>query len=559
MNKKRTVVLLKIFTLIFFFIESGCPANTMNDTNLKTSNADTRPSLSGVWVADNGDGTYKNPILYADYSDPDVIRVGGDYYMTASSFSSIPGLPILHSTDLVNWELIGYALSKYPNDSFDTPQHGKGVWAPSIRYQNDYFYIYWGDPDDGVYMVRTKNIRGRWEPPVLVLPGRGLIDSCPFWDDDGQAYLVHGWAASRIEVNSLLTLHKMNSEGTQAEPDGIHIFDGNSGNQTIEGPKMYKRNGYYYILAPAGGVPTGWQLAMRSKDILGPYEDKVVLEQGSTVVNGPHQGGWVQTESGQSWFLHFQDAEAYGRIVHLQPVTWQDDWPNMGVFNESTSKQEPVLTYEKPDVSLESPIVTPPETDEFDGTAIGLQWQWQANPKLTWQAKLAGTDYLRLFPLALPAPSKNLWDAGNVLLQKFPAPDFTATTKMTFVPKGEGKRSGLVVMGADYACLSVTYNDGDYFLSQITCKDADKGRDEKTVDQIKLPGNSVYLRVTVTGPDAECTFSYSPDGQNYSQLGQSFTAVPGRWIGAKVGLFCVRTERSKTGGYADFDFFRISR
>lgn len=500
--------------------------------------------------------TYKNPILYADYSDPDVIRVGQDYYMTASSFSCIPGLPVLHSRDLVHWTLIGHALPRYPNEIFNQPQHGKGVWAPSIRYQNNMYYIYWGDPDAGIYMVRSNCPSGPWEEPVLVLPGIGLIDPCPLWDDDGNAYLIHAWAASRAGVNSLLTVHPMNPEGTKVNPDGKHVFDGNDHQPTTEGPKFYKRNGYYYILAPAGGVKTGWQLALRSRNIYGPYDHKVVLEQGSSPVNGPHQGGWIQTPSGQSWFLHFQDQEAYGRVIHLQPITWQEDWPLMGRYNDRNGKWEPVLSYKKPECKDNFDIVYPMESDEFNGDELGLQWQWQANPRLTWYAMLRNTDHLRLFAEKLPQ-EKTLWDAGNLLLQKFPGPAFTATTKVTFKPLEHGTRTGLVIMGKDYACLSMTESNNIFSLSQITCTNAHKGSQEKVIEETTLSENTVFLRVTVTEPEAICQFSYSTNGKSFHNLGGPFAAKPGIWVGAKVGLFCIRNQNVSNGGYADFDWFRI--
>ena len=513
--------------------------------------------VSKVWTPDNMNGTYMNPVIYADYSDPDVIRVKDDYYMTSSSFSCLPGLPILHSKDLVNWTLIGHALAKYPNGLFDKPQHGKGAWAPSFRYHNNLFYIYWGDPDAGIYMIRSKSPLGPWEKPVLVLPGIGMIDPCPLWDDDDKAYLVHAWAASRAGVNSLLTVHRMNTDGTKAIGQGKHVYDGNDDNPTIEGPKFYKWNGYYYILAPAGGVKTGWQLALRSKDVYGPYETKIVLEQGSTSINGPHQGGLVQTPFGQSWFIHFQDQKAYGRVVHLQPVTWQDGWPLMGRYNEHTDKYEPVLTFQKPDIQNTFPIANPVESDEFNTDELGLQWQWQANPKLTWYALLRDSHYLRLYPEEMPQDSANLWNAGNLLLQKFPAPNFTAATKVTFTPKGPGKCTGLVIMGQDYACLTMKQTEKGFSLAQVTCKDAAGGKPEKIIEETPLPGNMVYLRVRVTEPNAECRFSYSSDGKQFQNLGESFPAKPGKWIGAKVGLFCVREQNARTGGYADFDWFRI--
>ena len=566
----------QVILILTAILESGILADIKNNSEIiakvskntisqnillpeeNSASKSTLPNTSDCWIADNGNGTYNNPILYADYSDPDVVRVEDDYYMTASSFSSIPGLPVLHSKDLVNWKIIGYALGKYPVDEFDRPQHGNGVWAPGIRYHNNYFYIYWGDPDNGIYMVRSKNISGSWEKPVLILPGKGLIDPCPFWDDDGQAYLVHAWAASRAGVKSLLTLRKMNDEGTMVEPEGKHIFDGHDNHPTIEGPKIYKRNGYYYIFAPAGGVKTGWQVALRSKNIYGPYEDKIVLEQGSTNINGPHQGGWVDSPTGQSWFIHFQDCDAYGRIVHLQPLNWEDNWPEIGSFNEINCKFEPVSTHKKPVSPIESPVIGPLTDDEFNSDSLGLQWQWQANPKLTWYTLSTQTEYLRLFSHPIPEDGINLRDAGNVLLQKFPAPDFTATTRMTLTPMGEETRAGLTVMGYSYACLTLSQKNNKMTLTLVNCIDGQKGNNEQVIDEITIDSDTVYLRVQVAAPDAKCQFSYSLDDKQYSLIGQKFIATSNRWIGAKVGIFCDRNRsKSHHGGYADFDWFRI--
>src|SRR5688572_10572756 len=256
--------------------------------------------VSNVWKADNGNGTYKNPIIHADYSDPDAIRVGNDYYMISSSFNAVPGLPILHSKDLVNWTLIGHALKRQvPIDHFSNVQHGGGVWAPAIRYHKNEFYIYYPDPDFGIYLTKAKNIKGPWSEPVLVESGKGLIDPCPLWDDDGKVYLVHAFAGSRAGIKSILVIKQMNTEGTKTTSDGVMVYDGHVADPTIEGPKFYKRNGYYYIFAPAGGVPTGWQLVLRSKNVYGPYERKVVMDQGKSPINGPHQGAWVTTQTGE--------------------------------------------------------------------------------------------------------------------------------------------------------------------------------------------------------------------------------------------------------------------
>ncbi|MAN29389.1 glycoside hydrolase family 43 protein [Mesonia oceanica] len=516
--------------------------------------------VSEVWVADQGDGTYKNPILHADYSDPDVTRAGDDYYMTSSSFNAAPGLPILHSKDLVNWELINYALPKQvPIEHFNTPQHGNGVWAPAIRYHNNEFYIYWGDPDFGIYMVKTNDPAGEWSAPILVMEAKGAIDPCPLWDEDGKAYLVHAWAGSRAGVKSLLTVHKMTPDGTKVLDEGRHVFDGHENHPTIEGSKFYKRNGYYYIFAPAGGVSTGWQLILRSKNVYGPYEEKVVLEQGSTKINGPHQGAWVETPQGEDWFYHFQDVDAYGRIVHLQPMSWKNDWPVMGEDKDGNGIGEPVLEYKKPKVGKPYKVVTPKETDEFTEDSLGIQWQWNANPNLLWYAKLPGNDYLRLFSIAQPEEAKNLWEAPNILLQKFPAPVFTARSKITLVPEDADKsrKVGLIVMGRDYFTLTITQKNGEYYLQQTEAKNADKGSEEEIVNEKRLKSNTVYVKVEVAAPKAECQFMYSENGKKYKEIGEPFNARVGKWMGAKVGLFSISPSGAKRGGYADIEYFRI--
>ncbi|TQI69311.1 beta-xylosidase [Gramella sp. Hel_I_59] len=524
--------------------------------------AQQKEHTSKVWIADNGDGTYTNPILHADYSDPDVARIGDDYYMTASSFNTSPGLPILHSKDMVNWKLINYALPKQvPTQTFEVPQHGNGVWAPSIRTHNNELYIYWGDPDFGIYMVKTSDPKGNWENPVLVMEGKGLIDPSPLWDEDGKAYLVHAYAGSRAGVKSLLTVNKMNEEGTKVLDAGRHVFDGHDAHPTVEGSKFYKRNGYYYIFAPAGGVATGWQLILRSKDIYGPYDEKVVLEQGTTSINGPHQGAWVETPEGEDWFYHFQDVDAYGRIVHLQPMIWENDWPVMGEDLDGNGIGEPVKTHEKPNVGKDYPIVTPRESTEFEADSLGLQWQWQANPQVVWHAKLPGKDYLRLFSIKVQDDYQNLWMTPNLLLQKFPAPDFTVTTKLKLFPQeaDKGKSAGLIIMGMDYATLTLTHDAEGYIIKQTEAINAIDGAEEIRIIEERIATNEVIFRVEVSAPDAMCQFSYSENGKDFTKVGKPFKAQPGKWIGAKVGLFSVSTQESKRGGYADVEYFRITK
>ncbi len=517
------------------------------------------PYVSSAWSPDLGNGNYKNPIIYADYSDPDLCRVGDDYFLTASSFNCVPGLPILHSQDLVNWEIVNYALQRLvPEEQFNIANHGCGVWAPAIRFHNNEFYIFWGDPDNGIYMVKTSDIYGNWDEPILVKAGKGLIDTCPIWTDDNRCFLVHGYAGSRAGLKSILGLLELSPDGTTAISNDKIIYDGHEDNVTIEGPKIYFFDGYYYIMCPAGGVKTGWQLAMRSTNIDGPYEWKVVMAQRSTNINGPHQGGLVDTPDGKEWwFINFQDLFAYGRVLHLNPVNWQDGWPIIGA-NPQNYCGEPVTTYHKPNLP-QQPICNPSESDNFTNNFLSLQWQWHANPQATWFFTDQLHSRLRLFTVPNNQNYKNLWDTPNLLLQKFPAPDFTVTIALRFTPdpRFTGERAGFVVMGMDYATLVLENTPQGIRLTHNICTNANHGETETQLsDPITIePTQLIYLRLIVKnqGGKALCSFAYSFTGTNFTPFPQSFEAREGKWIGAKFGFFATRTAFTNDGGYLDIE------
>lgn len=520
--------------------------------------AQAKINYSKVWVADAGDGTYKNPILNADYSDPDVIRVGNDYYMTASSFNCIPGLPILHSKDMINWELVNYALQKQPPfDVYDKPQHGNGVWAPCIRFHNNAFYIYYPDPDFGIYRVKATDPKGVWSAPILVKSGKGLIDPAPFWDEDGKAYLGFAFAGSRAGIKSILAICSMNPEGSVANDDAVLVIDGHETDGTIEGPKLYKRNGYYYIFAPAGGVSTGWQTVLRSKNIFGPYENKKVMDQGKTTINGPHQGAWVQTQTAEDWFFHFQDKGTYGRVLHLEPMKWVDNWPVIGADVDNNGIGEPVASYKKPNVGKSYPIATPADSDEFNDSKLGLQWQWHANPQVYWgfPSKLG---FYTLFCRPKPEQALNLFDIPNLLLQKFPAEEFTSTAKMTFNSRFDGEYTGLVVVGMDYSFLRVKQQKGKLYLSQVSCKNADKKDLETESESVKIGNKTFYLQVKVK-KEGICSFSFSLDGENFTPFGTDFKSREGKWIGSKIGFVAAREGIINDAGSVSIDWFRVTK
>lgn len=526
---------------------------------------------SEVWCPDNGDGTYTNPVINADYSDPDVCVVGEDYYLTASSFNCIPGLPILHSKDLVNWEIIGHALKGIePESVYNLPSHGNGVWAPSIRYHNGEFYIYWGDPDYGVFMVKTKDPSGDWEKPVCVVSGIGNIDSTPLWDDDGRCYLVSAYANSRSRFASVIVVRELSADGTKAIGDPVIVFDGNgTENRTCEGPKFYKRDGWYWIMCPAGGVSTGFQLAMRAKNPYGPYECKKVLAQGKSDVNGPHQGAWVHTAFGEDWFLHFQDKGCYGRVVHLQPVEWKDNWPVMGIDNDGDFCGNPVKTYRKPKTSKAWPIQNPVESDEFNQPILGKQWQWHANYNQFFGMPTAFGTY-RIYNHTLSEDFVNLWEVPNLLLQKTPADKFTATAKVRVTAKDQNQFGGIIMMGLDYSAIVVKRVGDEFELQQITCLKADKGKPEKVdvlaklkpteVDKIDYQPaihEDIYLRMTVD--EGVCNFAYSLDGKKYKKVGESFKMREGKWIGAKIGFVAAEPASKANKGWLDADWFHVTK
>lgn len=481
--------------------------------------------------------SYKNPILPYDYSDPDVIRVGDTYLMTSSSFNNVPGLQILASKDLVHWEIVDAAIrGRLPGYKDGDRVLGNFVWAPSIREHDGRIYIFYGDPDRGIYCVRSKAFSRQhsafsikfpleWEDPVLVIAAKGYIDPCPLWDEDGRVWLCNALAGSRAGLKSVLLMAELNSDALSVKTPSRIIFDGHEQHPTCEGPKLYKRNGYYYIMHPAGGVKTGWQVVQRSKNIYGPYELKVTLEQGKTAVNGPHQGGWVETPEGDSWFIHFQDVGAAGRIVHLQPVRWVNDWPEMGLNGKPVYGESRLTWF---DIGGRT-YANFARRDEFDQIQLGLDWQWAGgyiDPK--WYYCDAANSLLRLYS----AP-RNKELIPNMLLQKIPAEAFIATARVRFMPNKDKK-----MQGAEQAGMIVF------------------GRQIFTL-QVPVTGEWCYLRL-VMSDQQQGQFYTSTNGKKWTPSGEPFQAVEGYWTGAQVGLFCTRDNRPfNDAGWLDADWFEM--
>jgi beta-xylosidase len=545
---------------------------------------------TGIWTPDQGDGTYFNPVLQGDYSDPDVVRVGDDYYLTASSFTNVPGLPILHSKDLVNWTLIGHALPRnVPEAHHSVPRRGGGVWAPAIRHHAGRFMIYYPDPDFGIYVVTATDPKGPWTAPVLVDGTRGAIDPAPFWDDDGQAYLAMAFAGSRAGFSNVIRIKKLNAEGTRTMDDGVDVIEADKFPKvrtsqgpkpwfTTEGPKVYKRDGWYYIFAPSGSVKGGWQGVFRSRAIYGPYEARSVIDQGATDINGPHQGAWVDTPGGQDWFVHFQDTDSYGRRVMLEPMVWgKDGWPVIGERQKGEVFGQPVYRHRKPDVAAQ-PVAVPVVNDGFeDGFHLG--WQWSANPAADW-ADLSVKGKLRLKSVS---SSVNLWEAGNLLTQKLPGMRFSATTQLSLNANLPGERAGLLVLGYDYGWIGLEKTADGVRLVQVSRARSNAGGTETVLTapvridgpvwvRVRfepvsvaepVPGFADYWPSMLRSTHARVTFSYSIDGQTFTAIGPGMTTQPGRWVGTQVGLFAQAASGTPSFvatrvGYAEFDNFAVS-
>lgn len=496
---------------------------------------------------------YHNPIIHADYSDPDVICAGNDFYMVASSFTYIPGVPILHSKDLVHWHIINYAVRSLPFDKYRKPSHGSGTWAPSIRYHEGTFYVFIPLVDEGIMVARSRDINGEFELNMLTHTS-GWIDPCPLWDDDGRAYMFFAYAKSRCGLKHKLMMIEIDSECRKIIGKERLIFDGTQTAHTCEGPKAYKKDGWYYIFFPAGGVATGWQAAIRSKSLEGPFEYKILLNQGATAINGPHQGAWVTAPDGRDWFVHFQDVIELGRITHLQPMTFFQGWPYIGMDVNGDGIGEPVPEWDIPvENAPEYQIQT---SDDFSSPELGLQWQWQANPDERNYSLTENPGHLRMRCIRNEEREPYLWYAPNALTQIPQSEEPVMTATLGLEGRENGDSASIGIIGHEYGYLSIYYDGAGYSLrlygghvSEITYEG--KAKEEMILSK-PLSSSRVHLRLKL-GKDKMYKFSYSEDGRTYIPVGPAFRLERATWTGAKLCIWAVQKEGLVSSGYADFD------
>jgi len=486
---------------------------------------------------DQGNGTYINPILNADFSDPDAIRVGDKYYMVASDFHFM-GMQVLESDDLVNWKYVSQIYSRIPQAGYDTNEHySHGSWAPSIRYHDGRFYVYFCTPTEGLYMSSAPSAEGPWTDLLLVHEGTGpgWEDPCPFWDEDGQAYL----GRSQCGAGPII-IHKMSQDGTKLLDEGVTVYEG----PVAEGTKIHKWNGYYYLSIPEGGVGGGNQVCLRSASIYGPYDKKVVLETGSTVINGPHQGAIIDTPDGEWYFMHFQLQPVLGRVVHLQPMHWEDGWPIIGVDIDRNGIGEPVLCWEMPknNTGTAQAPQKPTTSDDFNSPELSLQWQWNHNPV---NDKWSLSD--KPGKLALYATkADNFLKAKNTLTQKLLGYSGEATVTLETGSMAEGQKAGLSVMGAMNQNIGVKVENGKKYLYTT---------DSNAIESqcIPISGSSIKFKVVYDTYKMEFQFSYSISNKPFVKYGDPFMCLYGNWKGVRLAIYNYNSSQDK--GIAYFDDF----
>ena len=551
-------------------------------------------SQSQSWTADNGNGTYTNPLFYDEFSDPDILRVGDDYYLAGTTMHTVPGLVVLHSRDLVNWENISYCFDRFDfeDDAFSLKNHqeiyGQGIWAPAIRYANGQFYIFSNINGKGLQCYTSKDIRGPWTHHNM--KGR-IYDLSVLFDDDGKIYAIHGYG--EVKCTEL----KPDMSGPIESTERTIIPEGNA---VGEGHHMYKINGMYYLIS-TDYKPNGRTLCSRSKNIWGPYETITItadetfgyhaapitqvpkgeqyrighdgtkfgipeVDKNATACTNIHQGGIVEDQSGQWWALLMMDFHSIGRTVTLAPITWKDGWPMIGL--EGNLGRAP-RTWLKPNVfsnassssisSSSSGGKAPYQrSEDFNGKALGRVWQWNHNPDdAKWNLK---NGRLRLQSL----PAEQLMWARNTLTQRVIGPTSVTTVELYLKGLGDGDVAGLGNINVPCSWIGVV-KDGDRLVlrcfEQATNDTIDvdfSSSSSISSSSSSSRDNGIWLRMVGDYDNDSAHYEYSLDGQNFKQMGRemplSYQLIS--FQGSRHALFCFN-YKGKKGGYAEFDNFIV--
>ncbi|OME96730.1 MULTISPECIES: family 43 glycosylhydrolase [Paenibacillus] len=513
------------------------------------------------WIADNGNGTYTNPIMWGDYPDNDIIRVGDTYYMSSTSMHLFPGCPIMSSKDLVNWEYESYAVDRMEGDPYDLI-HGdvydEGPWATSLRYHNSKFYLMFNINGDAAYVSIADRAKGPW---TLYKLEDELYDPGLLFDDDGKIYVVHGQGElylSELETVdeetgqlSIITKRepdaKRNGKKIYAYPSPDHPYNGYN-----EGAHVYKINGYYYILTtPIWKHGSKKEVAIRTKDLAnGPYEvEDIITSFMNFWGNGIHQGGIVDVpqEDGSSewWAIIFQDRSKLGRVPTLQPVTWKNGWPYMG----QVDGEKAVVTHRKPNISNLEYVEpkAPPTSDDFSTNTLGLQWQWNHNPDNRKWSLEERPGFMRLHTSSV---TDNLTYARNTLTQRVVGPDCKGMVKLDVGHMADGDFAGLCLMQKNFTFIGIKNEEGH---KSILIND---NATEHVCVNISAGMKDVWLRAEIPRHEYRMEFSYSLDGIHFTRLGGRYDMHYGTYVGMRFGIFNYAT--TNLGGYVDVDSFELT-
>ncbi len=507
--------------------------------------AQAQPPTWGHWAAwgDQGNGTYKNPVLPSDYSDIDCIRVGPDYYAISSTFQFSPGMVILHSRDLVNWAILGHVVTDLtqigPELNWDKMnRYGKGIWAGAIRFHDNKYWVYFGTADEGYFMSTASNPAGPWAPLHPVLKEKGWDDCCPFWDDDGQGYLVGSHFSDGYKIH----LWKLTADGRDLVPDSDHVIHQSRGS---EANKLYKWNGYYYHLFSEVYAEGRVVMMERSKNIFGPYDESKQLNHADKPFKEPNQGGLVQTEKGDwYWYTHHGTGDWAGRINSLLPVTWADGWPILGevgadgIGSMVWSGKMPVTG---------TTIITPQTSDEFSETVLPPQWEWNYQPRADKWSLTENPGSLRLHAFQ-PLQPDAFFKAGNTLTQRcFQATANEVIVKLDLSGLTDGQKAGLAHFAKTYACLGVR--------QEGVVRTLEYDNNGKITAGPELVGKSLWLKST-WGADGLSQYAYSTDGVTYTPFGDPYQLTWGNYRGDRLGLYSFNNKAA--AGYVDVDFFHYT-
>jgi beta-xylosidase len=507
--------------------------------------ADDAPRAWGDWPrwGDQGDGTYRNPVLPSDFADTDCIRVGSDYYAVSSTFQFSPGFIILQSKDMVNWRIAGHAV---PDLGLISPEmtwsrmnrYGAGIWAGAIRYHNNKFWVYFCTPDEGYFMTTAATPAGPWDTlhKMNYPQSGGWDDPCPFWDDDGQGYL----AGSNFKDGYKIHLWKMTPDGRDLVPESDQVIHQSRGS---EANKLYKINGVYYHFYSENGNGGRMMMMERSSNIFGPYAGNRQLSYAEKEFKEPNQGGLVQTQNGAWYFLtHHGSGSWEGRCVSLLPVTWLDGWPIIG---QPDAKGIGHFVWSGVKPVAGGPMATPAASDDFNEKSLPPQWEWNYQPRDAMWSLTERPGWLRLRAFQ-PLQPGNLMKAGNTLTQRiFRTSSNEVVIKLDLSGMADGQKCGLCHFSRSHSCLGATQQGGKRLLEYES--------NGKITPGPLLAGNDLWLRST-WGQDGLSHFSYSLDGRTFAAFGDPYQFAWGYYRGDRIGIYSFNDNG--TAGYVDVDFFR---